>query len=143
VREGDVYKVSGNKTWITHPVRADVMTLLVRTNPAEPGYKGLSMLLAEKPRGTDEDPFPAEGMSGGEIEVLGYRGMKEYEIAFDGFEVKARTCSAASRARASSSSCRPSRRPASRRRRAPSASRRRPWISRSAMPRSASSSASR
>ena len=89
VREGDVYKVHGNKTWITHPVRADVMTLLVRTNPAEPGYKGLSMLLAEKPRGTDEDPFPAEGMSGGEIEVLGYRGMKEYEISFDGFEVKA------------------------------------------------------
>jgi len=89
VREGDVYKVSGNKTWITHPVRADVMTLLVRTNPAEPGYKGLSMLLAEKPRGTDEDPFPAEGMSGGEIEVLGYRGMKEYEISFDGFAVKA------------------------------------------------------
>lgn len=89
VREGDVYKVSGNKTWITHPVRADVMTLLVRTNPAEPGYKGLSMLLAEKPRGTDEDPFPAQGMSGGEIEVLGYRGMKEYEISFDGFEVKA------------------------------------------------------
>ncbi|WP_153771751.1 acyl-CoA dehydrogenase family protein [Labrenzia sp. CE80] len=89
VREGDVWKVSGNKTWITHPVRADVMTLLVRTNPDQAGYKGLSMLLAEKPRGTDEDPFPAEGMSGGEIEVLGYRGMKEYEIAFDGFEVKA------------------------------------------------------
>jgi (2S)-methylsuccinyl-CoA dehydrogenase len=64
------------------------MTLLARTNPDEPGYKGLSMFLAEKPRGTDEDPFPAEGMSGGEIEVLGYRGMKEYEIAFDDFEVK-------------------------------------------------------
>ncbi|WP_439575129.1 acyl-CoA dehydrogenase family protein [Phreatobacter sp.] len=89
VREGDTYKIYGNKTWITHPVRADVMTLLVRTNPDEPGYKGLSMLLAEKPRGTDEDPFPAEGMSGGEIEVLGYRGMKEYEISFDGFAVKA------------------------------------------------------
>lgn len=89
VREGDVYKVFGNKTWITHPVRADVMTLLVRTNPEEPGYKGLSMFLAEKPRGTDENPFPAQGMSGGEIEVLGYRGMKEYEISFDGFEVKA------------------------------------------------------
>jgi (2S)-methylsuccinyl-CoA dehydrogenase len=89
VREGDVYKVTGNKTWITHPVRADLMTLLVRTDPNEAGYKGLSMLLAEKPRGTDENPFPAPGMSGGEIEVLGYRGMKEYEIAFDGFEVKA------------------------------------------------------
>ncbi|MDQ0315169.1 acyl-CoA dehydrogenase family protein [Amorphus orientalis] len=89
VRDGDVYKVSGNKTWITHPVRADLMTLLVRTNPDEKGYRGLSMFLAEKPRGTDEDPFPAAGMSGGEIEVLGYRGMKEYEIAFDGFEVAA------------------------------------------------------
>jgi (2S)-methylsuccinyl-CoA dehydrogenase len=89
VREGDVYKVHGNKTWITHPVRADLMTLLVRTNPKEPGYQGLSMLLAEKPRGSDDNPFPAVGMSGTEIEVLGYRGMKEYEIAFDGFEVKA------------------------------------------------------
>ncbi len=89
VRQGDVYKVYGNKTWITHPVRADLMTLLVRTNPNEPGHRGLSMLLAEKPRGSDADPFPVAGMSGTEIEVLGYRGMKEYEIAFDGFEVKA------------------------------------------------------
>jgi (2S)-methylsuccinyl-CoA dehydrogenase len=89
MRDGDTYKISGNKTWITHPVRADLMTLLARTNPNEKGYRGLSMFLAEKPRGTDADPFPAPGMSGGEIEVLGYRGMKEYEIAFDGFEVPA------------------------------------------------------
>lgn len=87
-RDGDVYKVTGNKTWITHAARADVMTLLCRTND-EPGYKGLSMLLAEKPRGDDANPFPAEGMTGGEIEVLGYRGMKEFEIGFDNFEVKA------------------------------------------------------
>ena len=87
VREGDVYKVTGNKTWITHPVRADLMTLLVRTDASQPGYRGLSMLLAEKPRGNEDNPFPAPGMSGGEIEVLGYRGMKEFEIAFDGFAV--------------------------------------------------------
>jgi (2S)-methylsuccinyl-CoA dehydrogenase len=87
-RDGDVYKVTGNKTWITHAARADVMTLLCRTND-EPGYKGLSMLLAEKPRGGDANPFPAQGMTGGEIKVLGYRGMKEFEIGFDGFEVKA------------------------------------------------------
>ena len=86
-RAGGVYKVYGNKTWITHPVRADLMTLLVRTDPNEPGYRGLSMLLAEKSRGTDAKPFGAPGLSGTEIEVLGYRGMKEYEIAFDGFEV--------------------------------------------------------
>lgn len=89
VKDGDTYKVTGNKTWITHASRSDLMTLLVRTNPDEPGYKGLSMLLAEKPRGTEDDPFPAPGMSGGEIEVLGYRGMKEYELGFDGFEVPA------------------------------------------------------
>ena len=87
VRQGDTWKVTGNKTWITHGARADVMTLLVRTNLDQPGYKGLSMFLAPKPRGTDADPFPASGMTGGEIEVLGYRGMKEYEIGFDGFEV--------------------------------------------------------
>ena len=89
VREGDTYTITGNKTWITHPVRADIMTVLARTNPDEPGYKGLSMFIAEKPRGTDDEPFPHPAMSGGEIEVLGYRGMKEYEIAFDGFEVPA------------------------------------------------------
>jgi len=88
-KKGDVYKVYGNKTWITHPVRADLMTLLCRTKPEEKGYQGLSILLAEKPRGDDKNPFPAEGMSGGEIEVIGYRGMKEFEIGFDGFEVKA------------------------------------------------------
>jgi (2S)-methylsuccinyl-CoA dehydrogenase len=89
VRDGEVYRITGQKTWITHPVRADVMTVLARTNPSEPGYKGLSMFLAEKPRGTDDNPFPAEGMSGGEIEVIGYRGMKEYDISFDGFAVPA------------------------------------------------------
>ncbi len=89
VRDGDVYRITGNKTWITHGARSDMMTLLARTDPDEPGYRGLSMFLAEKPRGSDDDPFPAEGMSGGEIRVLGYRGMKEYEISFDGFEAPA------------------------------------------------------
>jgi (2S)-methylsuccinyl-CoA dehydrogenase len=89
VRDGEDYVITGNKTWITHAARTDVMTMLVRTDPATTDYSGLSMLLAEKPRGTDENPFPAEGMTGGEIEVLGYRGMKEYELGFDGFRVRA------------------------------------------------------
>jgi (2S)-methylsuccinyl-CoA dehydrogenase len=89
VKDGDTYKIYGNKTWITHAARADLMTLLVRTNPETKDHRGLSMFLAEKPRGTSDNPFPVEGMTGGEIRVLGYRGMKEYEIAFDGFEVPA------------------------------------------------------
>ena len=89
VKEGDHYVVTGNKTWITHAARADVMTLLVRTDPNTKGFNGLSMLLAPKQRGDDANPFPTPGMSGGEIEVIGYRGMKEYEIGFDGFKVPA------------------------------------------------------
>jgi len=88
-RDGEAFRITGQKTWITHAARADMMTVLARTNPDEKGYRGLSMLLAPKPRGTDSEPFPAEGMSGGEIEVLGYRGMKEFEISFDGFAVPA------------------------------------------------------
>jgi len=89
VRDGDTWKITGNKTWITHAARADLMTVLARSIPDTNNFSGLSMFICEKPRGTDENPFPANGMSGGEIEVLGYRGMKEYELGFDGFEVPA------------------------------------------------------
>ncbi|RLJ40797.1 (2S)-methylsuccinyl-CoA dehydrogenase [Litoreibacter meonggei] len=88
VKDGDDYKVTGNKTWITHAARTHFMTLMARTDPNTTDYKGLSMFIAEKTPGTDEDPFPTDGMTGGEIEVLGYRGMKEYELAFDNFHVK-------------------------------------------------------
>lgn len=88
-RVGGRYLVTGAKTWITHGARSDLMTLLARTDPKEPGHRGLSMLLAEKPRGTLDDPFPAKGMRGGEIRTLGYRGLKEYDIAFEDFPVPA------------------------------------------------------
>ncbi|SMO58388.1 (2S)-methylsuccinyl-CoA dehydrogenase [Paracoccus laeviglucosivorans] len=88
VQDGDDWVVTGNKTWITHAQRTHVMTLLARTDPASSDWRGLSMFLAEKTPGTDNEPFPTPGMTGGEIEVLGYRGMKEYELAFDGFRVR-------------------------------------------------------
>ena len=87
VKDGENYFVTGNKTWITHASRTHVMTLLARTDPDTSDHRGLSMLLAEKSPGTDEHPFPDEGITGGEIEVLGYRGMKEYELGFDNFRV--------------------------------------------------------
>ncbi|MAU53020.1 MAG: acyl-CoA dehydrogenase [Roseovarius sp.] len=87
--ENGDWRVTGNKTWITHAARTHVMTLLARTVPDTTDHRGLSMFLAEKEPGTDEAPFPTPGMTGGEIEVLGYRGMKEYELAFDNFHVKA------------------------------------------------------
>jgi (2S)-methylsuccinyl-CoA dehydrogenase len=87
MRDGEVWTVQGAKTWITHAARADLMTLLVRTDPASKDHRGLSMFLAEKPRGTEAEPFPGAGLSGAEIPVIGYRGMREYALAFDGFAV--------------------------------------------------------
>ena len=83
------WRIDGAKTWITHASRSDLMTLLARTLPAEKGYAGLSMLLVPKPRGTDAEPFPAAGMAGSEIDVLGYRGMREYALSFDGLRAPA------------------------------------------------------
>jgi (2S)-methylsuccinyl-CoA dehydrogenase len=84
VRTDDGWAIHGAKTWITHAARSDLMTLLARSLPDEKGHAGLSMFLVPKPRGTETDPFPAQGMSGTEIAVLGYRGMREYELSFDG-----------------------------------------------------------
>ena len=84
VKAGDCYEITGNKTWSTHAARANLVVLLARTDPADKGHRGLSMFLLDKPGGTDAEPFPLQGMSGSEIPVLGYRGMKEYEISFDG-----------------------------------------------------------
>ncbi|MEM9901188.1 MAG: acyl-CoA dehydrogenase family protein [Pseudomonadota bacterium] len=88
VKDGDDWIINGNKTWITHAARTHVMTVLARTIPGTTDYKGLSMFLAEKTPGTDEAPWQDPGISGGEIEVLGYRGMKEYTVNFDDFKVK-------------------------------------------------------
>ncbi len=86
-KDGDEWTITGNKTWITHAARTHVMTVLARSVEGTDNYKGLSMFLAEKTPGTDETPFVDDGLSGGEIEVLGYRGMKEYTVNFDDFKV--------------------------------------------------------
>ena len=88
-RDDQGWVIDGAKTWITHAARSDMMTLLARTIPDAKGYAGLSMLLVPKPRGSEADPFPAQGMTGSEIEVLGYRGMREYALQFDGMRAPA------------------------------------------------------
>ena len=88
-RDGDAWRITGSKTWITHAARADVMTVLARTDPGVGGHRGLSMFLAEKTRATATAEFPDAGIEGDEIEVLGYRGMREFTLSFDGFKVAA------------------------------------------------------
>jgi (2S)-methylsuccinyl-CoA dehydrogenase len=83
----DEWVLSGNKTWITHAARADVMTVLARTVEGTTDHRGLSMFIAPKTRGDCANPFPNKEIAGGEIEVLGYRGMKEYTVAFDDYKI--------------------------------------------------------
>ncbi len=84
---GDDWVLSGNKTWITHAARADIMTVLARSVEGTTDHRGLSMFIAPKTRGDCENPFPNAEIEGGEIEVLGYRGMKEYTVAFDDYKI--------------------------------------------------------
>ena len=87
--DGRVWRLTGAKSWATHAARADLLVVLARTDPASKDHRGLSIFLAPKPRGHDGDPFPVAGLKGSEIATLGYRGMGEYELTFDGFEVPA------------------------------------------------------
>ena len=89
LRDDGDWSITGAKTWITHASRSDLMTVLARSDTGTPGHGGLSLFLASKTRGTPDDAFPDEGLSGSEIGVLGYRGMKEYVLAFDDFHVAA------------------------------------------------------
>jgi (2S)-methylsuccinyl-CoA dehydrogenase len=71
-----------------HYARPDVTRLLLDRTPGD-RVVARQAQGKEVQRGSEDDPFPAKGMTGGEIKVLGYRGMKEYELGFDGFEVPA------------------------------------------------------
>jgi (2S)-methylsuccinyl-CoA dehydrogenase len=103
VRDGDVWRVSGNKTWITHPVRADLMTLLVRTDPNGRATRALDPARGEA-EGHGRRPVPRGGLTGGEIEVLGYpRHEGVRALSLTGSPCRRRTSSGASRARASGS----------------------------------------
>jgi len=87
------WRLFGQKTWITHATRANLMTVLARSNASDPGYGGCSMFLVEKTSCPDdaqgEALWPDKGLTGTEIRVLGYRGMKEFEISFDGYSAPA------------------------------------------------------
>ena len=83
VKEGDNYKLYGEKTWCTFANRAHVLTVLARTNPdVQPPHKGLSLLLVEKEPG---DGFHPPELAGGPIPTIGYKGMKSYSLGFDGY----------------------------------------------------------
>ena len=89
IKDDDKFLISGNKTWITHASRSNLLIILARTNPdILLKHKGLSIFLVPKNQGKEDDFFPNKSISGTEIKVLGYRGMKEFELRFDNLEVE-------------------------------------------------------
>jgi alkylation response protein AidB-like acyl-CoA dehydrogenase len=79
-RAGDDYVLSGEKLWITNGLRAGLVVLLVRTEPA-----GISVLLVEKGPGLPELP----GLSIAPLGKLGYKGVESVSLAFDSFRCPA------------------------------------------------------
>ncbi|MGM0576293.1 MAG: acyl-CoA dehydrogenase family protein [Myxococcota bacterium] len=80
--------LNGQKTWCTFGGYADVIMCLVRTDPdMSKKHKGLSILLAEKPRTTGHDfEYSQDGggtMRGQAIDTLGYRGMHSFDVFFE------------------------------------------------------------
>ena len=89
IKDGGKFLISGNKTWITHASRSNLLIILARTNPdILLKHKGLSIFLVPKNQGKEDEFFPNKSISGTEIKVLGYRGMKEFELRLDNLEVE-------------------------------------------------------
>ena len=88
VQDGDVIGVTGQQD-LDHPRRARRSDDPAGAHrPEAQGHAGFPCS-SRQSRAAPTPILSPPGMSGGEIEVLGYRGMKEYEIAFDGFAVPA------------------------------------------------------
>ena len=89
IKDDGKFLISGNKTWITHASRSNLLIILARTNPdILLKHKGLSIFLVPKNQGKEDEFFPNKSISGTEIKVLGYRGMKEFELRLDNLEVE-------------------------------------------------------
>ena len=104
VREGDVYKVTGQKTWITHPVRADLMTLLVRTDAERAGLQGPLHAARREAARQRRRSVPGQGhvrRRDRGARLSRHEGVRDLLRRLRG--AGRRSCSAASRARASSS----------------------------------------
>lgn len=87
VRQGDKYILNGAKTWITFANRANLMTVLARTDPdLSKRHKGLSMFVVEKKPGNE---FMPPHLTGAPIPTIGYYGMKSFSLNFEDFEVPA------------------------------------------------------
>jgi alkylation response protein AidB-like acyl-CoA dehydrogenase len=86
-QDRDTYRINGQKMWVTNGLYADLVAVLLKTDPtADPPYRGMTVFLVEKKGGIYEHP----GMTiGPPIKKLGYKGVETVEIAFDDYLIDA------------------------------------------------------
>jgi butyryl-CoA dehydrogenase len=85
VRDGDEYVVTGQKTWITNALRAAIVMLLAKTDPAaDPPHRGMTTFVVEK---EPERSHQTGLVVGPPMEKLGYKGIETCELVFDGFRL--------------------------------------------------------
>ncbi|MEU3316218.1 acyl-CoA dehydrogenase family protein [Streptomyces sp. NPDC001591] len=81
VRDGDAYVITGSKMFITNGTWADLVLLFARTDPADPGHRGISAFLV---------PADTPGLTRREVHgKLGLRGQATAELTLDGVRVPA------------------------------------------------------
>src|SRR5689334_10552488 len=80
IRDGDAYVVDGTKMWVTNGLRAGLVVLLCKTDPAaDPPHKGMSLLYVEK----EPEANKFEGITiPPNIEKMGYHGVETTELVF-------------------------------------------------------------
>ncbi len=85
IRDGDVYRVTGSKMWVTNGLRSGIVMLMCMTDPnADPPHPGIAMLIVEKEPNVDKVPGLEVTPN---IEKLGYKGVETTELIFDDFPV--------------------------------------------------------
>jgi hypothetical protein len=87
-REGDGYRIDGQKMWLTNGGSSNLVAVLVRTDEgAESVYRNMTTFLVEKEPGFGE---VAPGLTvPGKIDKMGYKGVDTTEMIFDGYGIEA------------------------------------------------------
>jgi alkylation response protein AidB-like acyl-CoA dehydrogenase len=82
IREGDAWRLDGQKMWLTNGARSGLVAVLVRTNSDGEPHRGMTTFLLEK-----EPGFGARdnGVSvPAAISKMGYKGIETTELVLDG-----------------------------------------------------------
>jgi alkylation response protein AidB-like acyl-CoA dehydrogenase len=85
------WEINGQKMWVTNGLRADLVFVLVKTDPnADKPHRGMTCFIAEKEGGAHENTGPYAGLHvPPQLKKMGYKGVESTELVFDGYRCPA------------------------------------------------------